>query len=234
MEPRPSRWVRAGLVGLPLYGLLTFWTTLDPQPDPSRRYAAWARYVTTDAYVISHVIGSGLGTSLSIFGVFALATYLATTRAGDLGLLAMVVTVLAQTFFLMIIGISAVAAPLEGQAYLAGIEGLPDLPATTASTAQGLIGLLVLVLGLVGNVLLGAAIWRSGVLPRWTAAAWIVAALLMYPLGLLVAAAVTGSTPPTVLVGALLVCGSGGWIAWCVQRGGTGAEAPLLPQPSRS
>ena len=42
MEPRPSRWVRAGLVGLPLYGLLTFWTTLDPQPDPSRRYAAWA------------------------------------------------------------------------------------------------------------------------------------------------------------------------------------------------
>jgi hypothetical protein len=220
-------------VGLPLYGLLTFWTTLDPQPDPSRRYAAWARYVTTDEYVITHVVGSGLGTSLSIFGVVALAAYLASTRAGNLGLVAMVVTVLGQTFFLMIIGISAVAAPLEGQAYLAGIEGLPDLPATTASTAQGVIGLLVLVLSFLGNVLLGVAIWRSGVLPRWTAVAWIVAALLMYPLGLLVAAAVTGSTPPTVLAGALLITASGGWIAWSAQRGDTRAELPLLPHPSR-
>lgn len=233
MEPRPSRWVRAGLVGLPLYGLLTFWTTLDPQPDPSRRYAAWSRYVTTDEYVFTHVIGSGLGTSVSIFGVLALAVLLASTRAGNLGLAAMVVTVLGQTFFLMIIGISTVGAPMEGQAYLAGIEGLPDLPATTASTAQGLIGLLVLVLGFVGNVLLGVAVWRSRILPRWTAAAWIVAALLMYPFGLLVAAAVTGSTPPTVLVGALLIAVGGGWIAWSVQRGDTRAELPLLPQPSR-
>jgi hypothetical protein len=213
-------------VGLPLYGLLTFWTTLDPQPDPSRRYAAWSRYVTTDEYVFTHVIGSGLGTSLSILGVFALAVHLASTRAENLGLLAMVVTVVGQTFFLMIIGISAVAAPMEGQAYLAGIEGLPDLPVTTASTAQGVIGLLVLVLSFVGNVMLGVAIWRSGVLPRWTAVAWIVAALLMYPFGLLVAAVVTGSTPLTVLVGALLITASGGWVTWSVQRGGTREERP--------
>jgi hypothetical protein len=90
-----------------------------------------------------------------------------------------------------------------------------------------------LVLGFVGNVLLGVAVWRSRILPRWTAAAWIVAALLMYPFGLLVAAAVTGSTPPTVLVGALLIAVGGGWIAWSVQRGDTRAELPLLPQPSR-
>lgn len=232
MDPRPSRWVRAGLLGLPLYGLLTFWTTLHPQPDPSKRYAAWSRYVTTDEYVLSHVVGSGLGTSLSILGVFALAVHLASTRAGNVALLAMVVVVLGQTFFLMIIGISAVAAPLEGQAYLAGIEGLPDLPTTTASAAQGVIGLLVLVLGFVGNVLLGVAVWRSGVLPRWTAAAWTAAALLMYPFGLLVAAAVTGSTPRTVLVGALLITASGGWIAWVVQQGASRAQLPLLPQPS--
>jgi hypothetical protein len=92
--------------------------------------------------------------------------------------------------------------------------------------------LLVLVLGFVGNVLLGLAIWRSGVLPRWTAAAWTVAALLMYPFGLLVAATVTGSTPRTVLVGALLITASGGWIAWSVQRGSSRAQLPLLPQPS--
>jgi hypothetical protein len=166
-------------LGLPLYGLLTFWTTLDPQPDPSRRYAAWAEYVTADHYVLTHVVGSGLGTILGIFGVFALAVHMASTRARNIGLLAMVVTVLGQTFF----------------------------------------GLLVITLSFLGNSLLGVAIWRCGTLPQWTAAAWVVAALLMYPLGLVLAAAVTGSTPRTVLVGALLITASGGWIAWCVQRG---------------
>ena len=224
MLSRPSRWIRAGLLGLPIYGLLTFWTTLDPQPDPSRRYAAWAQYVTTDHYVLTHVVGSGLGTILGIFGVFALAVHMAPTRARNIGLLAMVITVFGQTFFLMVIGISAVAAPLEGQAYRAGIEGLPDLPSTTASAAQALIGLLVITLSFLGNSLLGVAIWRSGTLPRWTAAVWAVAAVLMYPLGLVVAAAVTGSTPRTVLVGALLITASGGWIAWCVQRGSSPAD----------
>jgi hypothetical protein len=221
-------------LGLPVYGLLTLWTTLDPQPDPSKRYAAWSRYVTTDEYVVAHVVGSGLGTILGVFGVFALAAHLASTRAGNIALLAMVVTVLGQAFFLMIIGISAVAAPLEGQAYLAGIEGLPDLPATTASVAQGLIGLLVILLSFLGNLLLGVAIWRSGTLPRWTAAVWMAAAVLMYPLGLVIAAAVTGSTPRTVLLGALLVTASGGWIAWCVQRGFSPAHLARHPQPSSS
>ncbi|QWZ10099.1 hypothetical protein KRR39_10385 [Nocardioides panacis] len=179
--------------------------------------------MTTDQYVLTHVVGSGLGTILGIFGVFALAAHLASTHARNISLLAMVITVLGQTLFLMVIGISAVAAPLEGQAYRAGIYALRDLPSTTASVAQGLIGLLVITLSFLGNSLLGVAIWRSRILPRWTAAVWTVAAVLMYPLGLVVAAAMTGSTPRTVLVGALLVTASGGWIAWCVQQGSSPA-----------
>jgi hypothetical protein len=219
-------------LGLPIHGLLTFWTTLDPQPDPSRRYAAWAQFVTTDHHVLTHVAGSGLGTILGIFGVFALAAHMASTRARNIGLLAMVITVLGQTFFLMVIGISAVAAPLEGQAYRAGTEALRDLPSTTASVAHGLIGLLVITLSFLGNSLLGLAIWRSGSLPRWTAVVWAMAALLMYPLGLVVAAAITGSTPRTVLVGALLLTASGGWIAWCVQRGSSPADLTPGLDPS--
>jgi hypothetical protein len=33
--PNVGVWIRAGLLALPLYGLLTFWTTLTHQPDPS-------------------------------------------------------------------------------------------------------------------------------------------------------------------------------------------------------
>ena len=78
-------WIRIGVWALPVYGLLTFWTTLDPQPDPTKHYEAWSRYVTTNHYVLTHVLGSGLGTVLAIFGVFALGAYLATGRAGRPG-----------------------------------------------------------------------------------------------------------------------------------------------------
>jgi hypothetical protein len=216
--PNIANWIRAGLLALPVYGLLTFWTTLDPQPDPTKHYEAWSRYVSTTHYVLTHVLGSGLGTILAIFGTFALGAYLATSRAGRMGLVAMIITVLGQALFLMVIGVSAFSAPEEGQAYLAGIEEFHTLPPTFADTAAGLTGLLVVLLSFVGNVLLGVAVWRSGTLPRWAGAIWAAAAVLIYPLGLVVAAAITNSTPRTVLVGALLVAISGAWMAWSVVR----------------
>src|SRR3712207_8015740 len=53
-----TKWLGLGLLALPLYGVLTFWSSLDPQPDPNTHYEAWSRYVTTDYYVLTHVFGS--------------------------------------------------------------------------------------------------------------------------------------------------------------------------------
>src|SRR5215208_3626142 len=97
-----TKWIGVGLLGLPLYGVLTFWSSLDPQPDPNTDYEAWSRFVTTNHYVLSHLLGSGLGMILAIFGVFALGAYLASGRAGRLGLVAMVITVLGSALSLMI------------------------------------------------------------------------------------------------------------------------------------
>ena len=97
--PNIARWIGIGLLGLPLYGALTFWSSLDPQPDPNTRYEAWSRFVTTDHYVLSHLLGSILGLILAIFGTFALGVYLARSRAGRLGLAAMVMTVLGSVSF---------------------------------------------------------------------------------------------------------------------------------------
>jgi len=33
-----NRWIGIGLLGLPLYRALTFWSSLDPQPDPSAHH----------------------------------------------------------------------------------------------------------------------------------------------------------------------------------------------------
>jgi len=88
------------------------------------------------------------------------------------------------------------------------------------------------VLIFVGNVLLSVAVWRSGVLPRWARALWAAGAVFMYPLGLVYEATIgPASTPPTVLVGALLLVISGSWIAWSVLRGPSAAAVGGQAQP---
>jgi hypothetical protein len=214
-----TRWIGIGLLGLPLYGALTFWSSLNPQPDPGTRYEEWARFVTTDHYVLSHVFGSGLGLIFAIFGTFALAAYLTRSRAAGLGLVAMVLCVLGTALFLFVGGVSAFAAPEEGQAYLAGIEGLSELPPSFAANVFGLTFLAVIVLSQIGNVLLGAAIWRSEILPKWSGALWALAHVFMYVLGLVYAVGVgSQSTPPTVPMGAMMLVAAGLWMAWSVLR----------------
>ena len=72
--------------------------------------------------VVGHVLGSILGLIFAIFGTFALGAYLATSRAGRLGLVAMDITVLSSALFLPRMGVSAFSTPEEGQAYLSSIE----------------------------------------------------------------------------------------------------------------
>jgi hypothetical protein len=118
---------------------------------------------------------------------------------------------------------------LFGKSTRPGYEEFAQLDAGIADAALGATFLLVILLSFVGNVLLGVAVWRSGTLPRWAGGTWVASALLLYPLGLVIALAITGSTPRTALVGALLIVISGGWIAWSVMRKGSiqeGVEAP--------
>ena len=61
------RKIGIGLLGLPLYGALTFWSSLHPQPDPTTHYEAWSRFVATNHFVLTHVLGSILGLILAIF-----------------------------------------------------------------------------------------------------------------------------------------------------------------------
>jgi hypothetical protein len=228
-----TRWIGVGLLGLPLYGALTFWSSMNPQPDPDTHYEAWSRFVTTDHYVISHVLGSTLGLILAIFGTFALGAYLASGRSGRLGLVSMVITVLGTALFLPAMGVSTFAAPAEGQAYLAGIEEFSKLPSSFADTVFAATSLLVILLLFVGNVLLGIAIWRSGTLPKVAGAIWATAAVFMYPLGIVYAAVILGvqSTPPTVLVGAALIVIAGGWMSLRTLRRPSAGTVGVGAQP---
>ena len=218
-----ASWIRAGLLGLPGYGLLTLWASREPQPNPDEDYEAWARFVTTNEYVLTHVLGSGLGLVLVIFGTFALSAHLAGTRAANLGLAAMVIAVFGQSIFLFFGGVSAFGSPMEGQAYLAGMN-LDELPRSAASDAQTIVLLVGILLCLVGNVLIGVAIWRSESLPKAPGVLWILAALLMYPFGIVLGALTTGATPATVPIGAGLVTVAGAWLVWHLRTQASAAQ----------
>jgi hypothetical protein len=216
--PNIDRWIGIGLLGLPIYGALTLWSSFEGQPDPNTQLEAWSRFVTTDQYVLGHLLGSILGLVFAIFGVFALGAFLATSRAGRLGLVAAVMTVLGSALFLPLQGVSTFAVPEEGQAVLAGVEEFEALPDIFADTMMGLTGLLVIVLSFVGNILLGVAVWRSGVLPRWAGALWAGAHALMYLSLVYAQMGGPASTPPTVPFGAAVVVVSGAWMAMRVLR----------------
>jgi hypothetical protein len=223
--PNTTRWIGIGLLGLPLYGALTAFSSLEGQPDPETQLQAWARFVTTNYYVIGHLFGSILGLVFLIFGVFALGVYLATSRAGRLGLWAMVITVLGSALFLPLVGLSTFAVPEEGQAVLAGLEEFEALPPIFANTVQGLTALVVILLGFVGHILIGVAVWRSGTLPRWAGALWAGANVLMY-LSLLYGQTIgPASTPFTVPLGAVVLVISGVWIVLSVLSRPSGVRA---------
>jgi hypothetical protein len=231
--PNTNRWIGIGLIGLPLYGALTFFSSLDPQPDPNTHYEAWSRFVTTDGYVLKHLFLTVLGTIFGIFGSIALGAYLTRSRAGRMGLWAMVITVLGYSLFLTWGGVSTFAAPQEGQAYLAGIEEYSKLPTILANTLQTATVVVSILLGFVGNVLLGMAVWRSGILPKWAGALWAFAPVLMYIFGLVYAITIGAqATPPTVPAGAVLLVISGAWIAWSVlSRPSAEAVGVAVAQP---
>jgi hypothetical protein len=217
--PNITRWIGIGLLGLPLYGALTFYSSLDPQPDPNTRYDAWSRYVTTDHYVLSHLFASDLGLILAIFGTFALGAYLATSRVGRMGLVAMAIAVFGSALFLLVGGVSTFSVPEQGQMHLQGIEGYRDMAPILAQTVMlATMGVAMLFM-LVGNVLLGVAVWRSGMLPRWAGALWVAGSALPL-LGMVYAFLpfVADSTPPTVPVGMVLLAMGGAWMAFSVLR----------------
>ena len=206
-----TRWIHAGLWALAVSGLFTAWSALEPQPDQVKDPDAWARFVSADSYLFSHLFGSTAGTVLAILGVFALGCFLANSRMGRLALAAMVMAAAGSALLLVPAVISTFTLPAVGKAYLDGNRDVMALEFPAAMQGSFLLGLL---LAFVGNVLLGVAVWGSRTLPRWAGAAWLAGVVLFYVLGVVLGQATTGSSLPTQTVGALVMAVAGGWMAW--------------------
>lgn len=222
MNPQDTgRWIGAGLWALPASWLLTAWSSLEPQPDQEIDPGAWARFVSSGSYQVSHLIGSTGGTILAVFGLFALGCHLAGSRSGRLALAAMVMAAAGTALLLVPAVISTFVTPAVGGAYLAGNQDVMQLEFPGSMSAAFMAGLL---LAFVGTVLLGVAVWRSRILPRWAGALWVAGAVLFYALGVVLGQATTGSSLPTQSAGAALLAVAASGIAW---RGSAREEREL-------
>jgi hypothetical protein len=127
----------------------------------------------------------------------------------------MVLAVAGHILFTVPGAISTFATPAIGAAYVDGNRDVMALEFSPVMTAILALGLL---LAVIGNTILGVAIWRSGTLPRWAGVIWLVGTLIFYVLGAALGMATTGASLPTQPVGAALLAISGGWIAWTALR----------------
>jgi hypothetical protein len=157
----PGRAARIGLWLLPAYGILLGLSTLTHQP-PVADFDGYARYITTDVFLVSHLGASILGAAMAVLGVVAVTAYLVSGRAAGLAVAGLVLATVANIYLSAAFGSAAFVQPGIGRAHLAGVAGMPALNADTAYgpaltlTAAGATLLLI-----ASAIVLGTAIART-------------------------------------------------------------------------
>lgn len=171
-RPHTSILVRAGILALPLSGLLTFGGLLGRYNAPSPRvdFEAAARTASSTSYIVSQFVGNIVGLALLIFGILALTTYLANTRVRRLAVAAMILSVLSVALVLPALGVTTYALPALGRAYLNGQEDAKVIAeAIFGNTLRNVIYIPAFALYATGFILFGVAIWRSGIIRKGAA-----------------------------------------------------------------
>jgi len=159
--------VRAGLWSLPVYGLLLGLSTVTHQP-PVDDFDAYARYVTTDVFLVSHLGASILGAALAILGAVAVTAYLVRGRAARTAVVGMVLTTVTNVFMAATFGSAAFVQPGIGRAHLTGVDGMPALNADTAyGPALFATALTSTAFFIISAIVLGTAIARTHRRLRW-------------------------------------------------------------------
>ena len=218
--PNIGTWVRVGLLALPVYGVLTLWTTFIHQPNPNTDFEAYARYVSATNYLVDHLFGSILGVILAIFGAVALGVYLSSRRSALLG---MVTSIAGNALTLTIFGMSTFATPAVGRAYLEGQRNIIEVNQDILGTPVIVTALVSGLLYSVGTILFGVAVWRSATLPKWAGVLYAPTGLLISIFGLAIGW--------TQTLGSILIIAGGGWIAWSVLRRPSTELREPAPQP---
>jgi hypothetical protein len=178
--------VRAGLWSLPVYGMLLGLSTVTHQPSVSD-FAAYARYVSTDVFLVSHLGASIFGAALAILGAVAVTAYLVRGRAARLAVIGMALTTVTNVFMAAAFGSAAFVQPGIGRAYLNGVAGMPALNADTAyGPALVATALTSTAFFIISAIVLGTAIARTHPRLRWYGIAYATSLVVFAGPGILI------------------------------------------------
>lgn len=208
--------VRLGVLALPVCGLLFVVVLLvrgplvAPEVDP----AGFAQATSSTSFVVGN-LGLLVSWILMLFGFMALCAYLANSSVDRLAFAGMVFSLVDVALFLSFIGVLAFMAPTAGALYERGQQSAIAVFVIGFSTSPLALSIYALaaLLYVIGSILFGLAVWRSGMLPRWSAVPYALQAPLL-PFDPLFAATLLGA-------GLLLI--GGGWIALSILRRPPGA-----------
>lgn len=178
---RATRFARAGLWFLPVYGVLLALSTLTQQPDYETDFEGYAEYVTTDRFLISHLGASIAGAALGLIGVVAALAFLARGPAVTAAIVGMALTIIGQVGNIALFGVAAFAQPAIGRAYLDGAEGTPELNDDVYGTPLFATAGVAILCFIAGAILLGVAIARAGGPLRWPGIGYAVT-LALFPI----------------------------------------------------
>jgi hypothetical protein len=180
-ESRVTRFARAGLWLLPVYGVLLALSTLSQQPDYDTDFRGYAEYVTTDRFLISHLGASIAGAALGLLGVVAALAFLARGPAITAAIAGTALTIVGNVGNIALFGVAAFAQPAIGRAYLDGAEGVPELNEDVYGTPLFATAGVAILCFVVGAILVGVAIARVGGPLRWPGIGYA-ASLALFPI----------------------------------------------------
>ena len=164
---------RRALWALPVWAAMLFLGTLTHQPDPQKDFAGFAAYVTTNSFLLSHLINSITGAAIGSIGAVGLMLYLQDSKVAGRAITGMVATVVSNTLVSSIFGVAAFAQTAMGRMFLAGQQNALDFYNQVYNGTLFGTALIALLLFMIGGVFIGNAIAACGFFPRWTG--WIYA-----------------------------------------------------------
>jgi hypothetical protein len=170
---RVHSFARAAVWALPVWAAMLFLGTLTHQPDPQMDMPAFAAYVTTTGFLLSHLVNSIAGAAIGSIGVIGLMLYLQDSKAVGRAITGMVLTVAGNTLTSSVFGAAAFAQTAIGHAYLGGKVDALDYYNLVYSGPLFATVIVGLILFMTGGGFTGSAVTSSGRFPRW--AGWVYA-----------------------------------------------------------
>ena len=185
MSDQILRLARHGVWALPIYAATLFAGTVTHQPPPQTQLADWSRYVTTNEFLIGHIVFSIFGSIFGAIGAVALGTLLIERGSVKLGLAGLLSGLSANVIGTSIFGIAAFAQPAIGRLYLSGqTQTARDVYYDAAQgTPMVIVALVFIVLLVASFIVFGVAFARLELMPRWAGIGYAVSGPLFAVIG---------------------------------------------------